>query len=256
MIRNLKALGLALLAAFALSAIGAQAASAELENHKFETTGETATVLTGAQESGADDHSFTITEKEVVLTCHHATFRGTQEGTSADAVELVPEYTECTSNLGINPTVDTNGCTYKFYGETTENPDTPEVTDAPVSLTGCNNPEVGITITAAGCNIHVPEFEKLHGVTYKNLKEHGPNNNKDAVTVTATVDKIPTISTGGFACLLAGLGSGVNEYVSDYVGKTIVTGYEDEGTHEEWTKEHKVTEGAGVTNILVGGTPG
>lgn len=252
MTRNIKALGLALLAAFAFSAIVAQGASAVAEEHEFETTGEQTTVLTGHQETGENHHTFTI--GETVLTCHIATFEGTMAGVRADHVELVPTYKECHSNIEKTTNsakVTVNGCTFTFDSDTQETV-TNEVaeTHAPVSMTCPAGKD--ITIVQLSCVIHVLPFEGLHGVTYTNLPNHGPGG-KDAVTVTATVTGIPTTTTGGLACLAAGLGFAHKTWESTYTGKTEVTGYEDLSSEEEGT-EHEYIEG-NQTNIAVTGTP-
>lgn len=251
MSRKIKALGLALFAAFAFSAIVAQAASAAVEEHEFVTTGEETTVLTGHQESGENHHTFRVGSVERTLTCHVATFSGTVVGKEVDHVEVVPKYEECRSDLSSTgaATVHTSGCTYTFDSDTEETViNEVAETHATVSLT-CPESKY-ITIIDSGCEIRVPPFKELHGVTYENYQD----NELDAVTVKATVREIPAFSTGGLPCFVAGLTNIVGkEHKSVYTGGTEVTGYKDESTTAEG-EEHKYTEGA-QTNITVKGTP-
>lgn len=247
MTRNIKALGLALLAAFAFSALAVQTASADTTKHQFATTGEAPTVLTGEQEAGEGKHKFTV--GEATLTCEHVTFSGTVSGTEADHVSVVPSYTECHDSSGSVPvTVHVNGCTFTFHSDTEETGEGESATThAPVDIVCPSGKEITITISEAEkpCVVHVPPQTGLHGVTYTNITE----NEKDAVTVTATVNDIKATSTGGFICLVSGLSSEVKEHKSVYTGATTVTGFKDLSSAEEG-EEHKYTDGE-QTNIRV-----
>lgn len=225
--RNLKALGTALLAAFALSAIAAQGAIAAEDNHEFTSNAANeTTVLTGTQTT---QHVFTVTGIET--KCEVAEFSGTVAGNTEDTVEVHPVYEECTFGP-VGVTIHTGGCTYTFDSDTTENTHVGSVKDAPVTITE----DCEITLTASGCVIHVTPGQTRHGVTYENIANHGPGE-KNAVKVSATVSTIEVTSTGGFSCLVAGLGFGVEHHTDGtYTGDTVMTGFEDDGTtHEEMT---------------------
>ena len=116
MTRNLKTLGLALLAAFALSAVLASAASAEF------TTGDHNTDLT--VEGVSETQKFTITNAEggaeAEFSCNEIGIAsgGTGLGTAQESITIEPEYSnDCTAVIGsstFETRIDTNGCHYLF----------------------------------------------------------------------------------------------------------------------------------------------
>jgi len=220
MTRNLKVAFSALLALMAFGAMAAQASA----NDTVDLTDNESAVLTGEQEGL---HKFSV--GGVTVQCTTATFAGTVKE-EAEITSVHPEYAGCTLSgaESIGLTVDTEGCTYDFYSETTDNGS--GKTDAPVDIT-CDAEEGSGDIRLTGaCELRVPaEQGKTHGVSYKNLTEHGPNKDKDAVTVTATVAGLEATSTGGLGCFLVGLGNKQKTYTTaSYVGNTEVTGYIDE----------------------------
>jgi hypothetical protein len=111
MIRKLKALGLALVAVFAMSAIVASAASATAGT----LTAEGKTVIATAEQSG--EHEFVLTDHPIapgfaVTKCKKAVFTGTAGVTDgATSVTAHPVYTECTA-FGQPATITTTGCDY------------------------------------------------------------------------------------------------------------------------------------------------
>ena len=115
MIRNLKVLGLALVAVLALGAMAASAAYAE-EPAELTTEG---TVLSGSQ-SGT--HKFIANGNEV--TCKTATFTGTTKNGDREPT-VKPTYNECHIIIGFtfNATVTNQGCSYKFTDFTTAAPE-------------------------------------------------------------------------------------------------------------------------------------
>jgi hypothetical protein len=222
MIRNLKTLGLAMLALCAFGAVAAQAASA----HQF-TSESGATILTGAQ---VGEHVFTAEGNEV--RCTTATFSGTQLGTESDQITIHPEYGKGLDEKGepgkcrfsaLTATVTTTGCNYVFDSDTTQNPDAAlGVEDAPVSIE-CETGKA-INIAMSGCTIAVggaPNNQGLHGVTFAN---DGTGSTKD-VTVNATASTIH-YSASGFGCGLAGIKTGTHTD-GTYTGLTTVKGYVD-----------------------------
>jgi hypothetical protein len=121
MTRNFKTLGLALVAAMAIGAIGAQGASAVVE-HSFRS-GANNWVLTGANESyttGNSKEVWTFTAG-LPVSCD-ATFEGTISGSIVDTITFHPKFHNCTSSLGGSPTVHTNGCNFILDSDTTTSP--------------------------------------------------------------------------------------------------------------------------------------
>lgn len=221
MTRNLKALGLALVAVFAMSAVVASAASAQ---DKFTTANGNPAYLHGEQVGPIAENQFGINHTENLVHCENATFEST--GTVANGAEKAvvhPTYTGCTSPFG-EATVDTTGCDYVLTG-TTETHEKTETggteTDATVNLE-CPGGEGVIKVTSAGCTMTMSPAsnQNLLGVTYTN---EGSGSTAD-VKVHVTVDKIHL--TANFICQLGGLPA-TSE--SGYLTETVtVKGYQGE----------------------------
>jgi hypothetical protein len=112
MIRKFKALGLALVAVFAMSAVVASAAQATAGT----LTAEGKTVIATAEQVG--EHEFVLTDHETEpgkfanTKCKKAVFTGTAGVTDgATSVTAHPVYTECTA-FGQPATITTTGCDY------------------------------------------------------------------------------------------------------------------------------------------------
>jgi hypothetical protein len=224
MTRNLKALGLALLAVFAFGAVAASSASAVPLFHS-ETE---PTVLTGGEDkSGAEFGTKTST---LTITCQE-TFGGTVSEKTPSVVTVHPTYSNCVKVTNLAVTVDTENCDYKLYAETTTSPKTPPEeaktkTDAPAEIecTAGNN----IKITIGGvCTITITSNgEKLHGVVYDN---QGTLKTRD-IKVTPTVDKIK-YKAPGIGCRIGGLQEeGEDGFLTtDALGNNGITakGFED-----------------------------
>jgi hypothetical protein len=110
MMRKLKALGLALAAVFALSAVAASSASATA----FTSTAPAGTIehITGTDTHGVDE--FTVGESK--LTCDEESFTA-NAATPTTTITVTPTYKKCRTTGGEEKedvTVTTNGCTYTF----------------------------------------------------------------------------------------------------------------------------------------------
>ncbi len=152
---NLKALGLALLAAFAMSAVmasAAQATPAQFTADAYPAVG------TGKEVAG------TVNKLESTagtsISCGNVIYEATQ-GEASTELTVTPHYTSCETNSGIGVTVDLNGCHYKFTAGTKA----AHGSTGSVHIICPTGTE--ITVTAAGCTIHVPP-QTLNGVTYTN----------------------------------------------------------------------------------------
>ena len=117
MIRNLKALGLALAAVFALGAVIASSAAAEPAQFTVEGIGATETAKIKGGQTGTDTFSVGALPP---LTCKTATLSGKAESDGAHftSVTLEPVYSECHVVIGgiftFPATVTMNGCAYTF----------------------------------------------------------------------------------------------------------------------------------------------
>jgi hypothetical protein len=213
MMRNLKVLGLALVAMFAMSAVAASMASAD------DLTSESSPVtLTGAQE---ENDVFTTTAGNT--SCKEVKYKSAPTATPTTTVSVTPEYPEKTAGglqnctaLGFPAKVDTNGCTYLFHigaGVTTGTLD--------IVCAGSNEITVTANNTATEkCIIHVKGQTGLGPITYTNV---GSGTTRE-LTVSAKITNLsyshtrPAGEPGLGACTT---GSGTT---GSYNGKAIVTG--------------------------------
>jgi hypothetical protein len=231
MTRKFKALGLALIAVFAMSAVAASGAQAENIQHTFlsdSTTqngsGQTTTNLTGFRDEGSE-HIFTIDEGSVSTVCSEIVFEGPEVGSELDEVTVTPAYDSCTTSLGA-ANVTENHCAYVFDSDTTTH-ETPSglKEDAPVDIECSGGSVLEIEVPSVGVKVSVGPQTGLHGVSYK--EDEDPETEKDAVTVEATVEGIAWTCTPAFLCGLGGIPSSGTD--GTYEGDTIVTGFEDDG---------------------------
>jgi hypothetical protein len=222
MTRKFKALSLALIAVFAMSALGAAAAQAENVTHTFKSDSPNGkTDLTGFQEG---KHVFTIngtSEEPVSTECASAKFEGTEVGEELDKLTVVPTYDECETSLGAAEVIE-NHCAYEFGSDTTTHTN-PAGVHAAVKVECVPNNTIEINVPGVGVTVKVGEQEDLHGVRYVNKEE----NEVETVTVEATVRNIAWTCSPAFICGLGGIPSSGTD--GTYDGNTEVTGYRDDG---------------------------
>ena len=249
MTRNhLKAFGLALVAAMALGAIGAQGASAVVE-HSFRSA-LNETVLTGQTESYKNSENksievFTATPN-LTVECY-GTYEKTVVGETVDQITVHPKYVNCRNEV----IVDTDGCNYIFDSDTTTSPHSASSEHAAVSLE-CED-EHWIEITRPGCWITFdddssgsPVNQSLHGVTYQNVTD----SSKHAITVTATVRTIHYEVTPSSFCGLVGHPAGT--YTSGKLdAKVEVTGYKESTLVSGDTTHGRVWSHGAQTDITI-----
>jgi hypothetical protein len=236
MTRNLKALGLALIAIFAFGAVAASAASAETLDHF--TSEKEKTILTGEQVGTEVDNVFGVkVAASLGVHCKKATYAGTTASVGVTAVTVVPTYFECSSNLG-PATVTNDRCAFVLTGTTDKHTKLTEPTEGKVETHAtvhldCDHNEVGgklgsIRIVTGGCEFIFQSThpkgttvnQNLLGATYTN---EGSGATRD-IKVDATVDKIH-YTAHGFACELAGIPTtGTDGFLTTTV---TVKGYED-----------------------------
>jgi hypothetical protein len=157
MIRKIKALGVALVAAFAMSAVAASAASAFPTFHS-EFAG---IVLTGGQ-TGIVANTLTTDLGE--MKCKVVRFSGSQGAMTTTTMTLKPTYEEC--KIGGNSAVVTlNGCRYTFHLE--------EQAEPIEARMGIECPFAGgkIEIDTPECTITIPAQAPLGEVTFTNEGE-------------------------------------------------------------------------------------
>jgi hypothetical protein len=217
--RNLKALGLTLVAAFALCAAITPAASAD--EFKAEKTPVT---LTGEYDALRWD-AFVTTYG--VVECDTGKLTGTiaAGGSPTSALTMTPTYSGCFYDKDLFPTViDLNGCDYRYtinVGASTAGslhiicPKVDGVTQ-----------EIKITVGVPGtlkCTIDIPEQTLATGITYKNI---GAGAMRE-ITVEILVKALEYKETAG-----TGLGACKNSLMQNngvFEGKEVISGEEDPG---------------------------
>jgi hypothetical protein len=207
MIRNLKALGVALVAMAALGAVIASGASAQF------TAAEYPASLTGNQIGGG--HSFETAAG--TLTCTTAHFTGTLSGKSPE-VTIEPEYTGCavTSGplTGAPVTVTMNGCDYLFTQSGTVTSDTAEDI-VHLICPGSNKIQIHVytnaTKHAEGVSLcsYTVGPQTIGNIHYEN---HTPN----VITVEARASNVAITRDGSILC-------GAASQTAVYRGNTEVT---------------------------------
>lgn len=191
--RKFKTLGLALVAAFAMSAVVASAASAaNFTASSYPASG------SGGQTT---QHKFTVQGQTV--TCNTASFTGSLTEAS-ETITITPAYGNCTAFGFVNAKVEMNGCDYDFNAG---NGSTGSV------VIKCPT-ESSITIVASTCTVHIPgQTPGTNTVDYKN--EAG------GVLVTSTVSGVESTVTSGFLCPLS---SKEGDTTGVYTGSTLFQG--------------------------------
>jgi hypothetical protein len=221
MTRNLKALGLALVAVFAMSAVAAGGAQANTDHFRTHT-GEPVELTVEALET----QTFKVGPKQVPIECEkvHIDPTTTTVKDGDTAITARPTYNNeektCETPFG-KGRVKTTGCHYLFTGETDGNG------HAEVHINGCEENEAGeknIMIEAPlGCIVYVPE-QTVNGVHYTN-EVNGEPTSDDDIVIEPTVTGIEY--TAEPVCEFGGIPVAGND--GTYIGDVTVTGWEDDG---------------------------
>ncbi len=218
MIRNIKALGLALVAVAAMSMAAAAVAPAA----QLHATGQQNVVLTGHQEG---ENVFQVTtslaeDKGPKIKCGQATFESTvpfQGGTQVTTQELTvtPIYHNCTA-FGQTATVKMNGCHYTATG--VGQPNNTVAIDVVCTTAGKQ-----IEITTAICQVKVPAQTTAGHIVFKNVAGH-------TVTGEITVNQIKHEYSAGIGC---GHTKAATTQDADYEGNVHFQAYRDLGIQHQ-----------------------
>jgi len=232
MTRKPKTLGLALIAALALSAVAASGATAQTE-HTFHTTeGQTAHLTARA----TNDQIFkgqTGDQKELVCKkVNIATGKGTvKDGTTS--ITATPEYSECKAwpeGTGEGKSsaalfTEFTTCDYDFKNKTTEgNPTGGSHANYSIQCTTPGDKiDTKVTALKLRC-VEIPEQEITDAVTYTNITDTETGKQAIEVHFTAHSTKVATPNTA--ACPTA---SGEEEIHTNgtHTGTVDVTGFKD-----------------------------
>jgi len=177
MTRNLKVLGLALVAILAMSAMAASAAGAST------FTATKGATITATDVSGI---KFTVTGQEVF--CEETTYTGIAPAASFESITISVAYSGCKLPLA-NATITgfgAGGCDYVFYANGTVDLVCPKEQD--------------VTVDSATCVVHIPAQKGLGTLTYTNNEASG------GISIHINITKITNTHTDGFLCLFGGSG--------------------------------------------------
>ena len=218
--RNLKTLGLALVAILALGALVASSASARVFSEKEHT------IITSSADEGAKqvfevEAGSGIKLECTTLTLDENTVTGTEiaanEFEAAD-ITVKPTYSGCTGPLGSTVHVTNEGCNYTFTF--TEN----NTTTGPAHVVCQTNKFIKITVTAPLfgdiCTVKVGSQSPTGTVHYTNI---GTGTTRE-ITVNPTITGIHATREGSTACAEEAAPT-----TGTYSGKVIITGEEDGG---------------------------
>jgi uncharacterized membrane protein len=193
-----KALGLALLAALALTAVTAPAASAQFTSTSHHT------ILSGAQKTGTND-VFSLGAGFGTITCENLTVSGTSASTSQTSTTITIFPSSCKDSFGRIVHVSADSVTQTQNGT--------------LHVHGAKK----IEVTSGGkaiCTATIGVQEGVNGMSYKNL---GGTSGME-VTIHATNLK-STIEGGFFNCGT----STTNATAGTYDGVWVVTGKDTAG---------------------------
>jgi hypothetical protein len=214
MTRKLKALGLALVAVFATSALVASAAQAEEFTGYDQSTGtHTETVIHGVQEGS---HSFTAGSGFGSITCTTATFAGNSPTGTSTELTITPTYSGCSDSFGRTVDVTMEGCDYKFTTPTFVSSGT---YSGLVDLACPTGHSVTVHVTSGGTSVCTVTIHAQTGLGSNHYTNKAGN--PDDVTVTTDITNLHTTTEGGF--FNCGVSNGEHTDGS-YVGNTTVTG--------------------------------
>jgi hypothetical protein len=185
MIRNLKSLGLALVAVLAMSAFVASAASAAPE---FTASAYPAT-STGSNTKGSE--AFTLDGTSVLCDSHFASH---SLAAANSTLTVTPTYSNCEAFGFLNATVNTEGCTYVFHATERVSAGVYNHHVDVVCPTGKS-----IKIEAGTCKA---EVKAQNGRTTVKTTNSG-----GSVTVQPNTSVSTTVTQDGFGCPLAGTGT-------------------------------------------------
>jgi hypothetical protein len=216
MTRNLKALGLALVAVFAMSAVAASSAPA------LHFTGGTGITKVDGAQVGLN----VFTANGSPIECEEATFSGTVVATTTTEQTITPTYNKCRfASKTVNTTVDMNGCAFILTIPNAANVNNPVHVECPtgtgtITHNGVANTKVIIVTIPGLCEFTIPEqTPTTGGVKY----EAGTSGGKKDVTVNASITGIH-YTTHGNCQILSGKATDFTWSDGTYNGKITFTG--------------------------------
>lgn len=205
--RNLKILGLACIAAFAICGVMASAASAT--PFHFTTNSVTNTTITGDDDFQTD----VLTTNAGKVSCLKVTYHGAVVGKSSPFIKVVPTYSECHIIVifTFKATVNMSGCSYNFTAGTFEGSKYEGSMDIE-----CPGAEGSFVVEVPGCTITVAEQNNLKTATYT------PDATNTDLTIDLNLTGITYEEHEGFPNMCKT--NTVKQHNGTYVGKSTMTG--------------------------------
>lgn len=182
---RIKALGLALVAVFAMGALASSAmASPALEGGAANVN------LNGEQAAGTND---VLTIEGTSVECANATYNpiGTTSNGATNA-EAHPEYAGCTAFGFLNANIETTNCNFRSMANGTFNNLNERYTSGELQITCNTNP---IKIIAGNCTVTIGSQTLNAGFGFTNTTnspmDFDVNTTNSSLTVTVTVSNFP-----------------------------------------------------------------
>jgi hypothetical protein len=217
---KLKMLGLALVAVFAMNAVGASAASA-VQLHSNTTSG--TTHITGIPQIEGIPNQFDLANGTPVK-CTTTVFDATYTGTTTSDLTVTPTYSGCTA-AGQKAEINMGGCTYTITTPTLVAPlETKDHYDAVAHIICPAGKEIVINVPTAGCKVFVKAQAAGGVIDLTNITS--PEANKDDILIKSTVTATYTTEKGGI-CGAAGTGNLTGEITAKAYNNALHTEQRD-----------------------------
>ena len=209
MVRNIRFLSLALVAALAMGVAGVSTAAAAVE-FRSEKAPVTAT---GVQEGLSN--AFDVQFGEV--KCKVAEYNATTTTSTDTTVKITPNYEECTA-WGVAATIDMNGCTYQIH---VDNSGPPYTGTADVV---CDAGKQIVVTGGTKCIVDISAQTGLGPISFTNI---GTTSTREITVGLSGIHNIKYTQTPG-----SGVGKcgSVTTSGGNYTGTATVTGETDPGT--------------------------
>jgi hypothetical protein len=243
MIRNLKALGLALVAVFAMSAVAASGASATAGEVSW---GANTTWITAETDPSAKDQTFTVTPGSITasFTCDELSGKAmvdvekssatsiTGEGIAYNDSGTTPEKEVCTgkvNGIALKTTVKFNECDYHLNAGTTVGEKAAGISEGSAEIK-CPAGKV-IEVNAAGCLVKVGP-QKVGRLTYTTVK----TGTKEEITAHAEVGETAGAENNAIDYTTSGITCGTkSETDGTYKGTVTFKGSDVNGNQTDVT---------------------
>ena len=236
MIRNLKALGLALVAVFAMSAIAASGASATDATFSWD---ESTVELKATDDPSDPSQALSITGGAIGFTCDEVHLDFNVEGindvseltaTGVTYTDSTKEADKCRGPFGTSPSVKMNGCSYNFKAGTTIGEEADGHATGTVDI-HCPEGKV-IETSAPGCLYKWGSQTDVGDVTYRTVKTGEFEEVTVEFRIHAGMTHAPNTTSYSHSGFLCGTGSGSN---GTYTGKVTVQGFDKNGNQTNVT---------------------